>query len=341
MSLATEDRILVLLDALGRDAAELVLARLAPPRGDALRKRLAQRKSPPAAEDLDLVLDEFHRTLQFALSKTSPGKAAPSKNSTGLRLATETAEEDEELHEQLKPKARSQERGFQASDDPIADLNRLAAFQIGLALRDEPPRAIALVLGCLASDKAGATLAQLPPEVRNSVFLQLSTRPTTSPELLHGLVRATVAKGCLLDRRADKDAETDKDQKTADLLRAVDKAQQAEMLEALGRHDPDAAGRVRRLLLRFEDLARVTDRSLQSLLADVDTRTLATALKGANAAVSGKVMNNLSSRARASLKEEMDLMKSLSPAKQKEAREVIAETMGRMDQTGNLVMEES
>jgi flagellar motor switch protein FliG len=332
VSLQAEDRVLVVLDALGRETAELVLSRLAPARGDALRKRLAQFKSPAgAADEVDLVLGEFQRTLQFALSKA---ENSLDSDDGEPRAASPNAAASP------RPKAKPALSAFQPSDDPIDDLNRLEAFQIGRALRDESPRAIALVLGCLASDKAGATLEQLPSETRNAVFVQLSKRPTTSAELLHGLVRATVAKGSMLDRAAEQDEASDSDARTADLLRAMDKAHRTEMLEALNRSDPEAAARVRKLLFRFEDLGRVTNRSLQTLLGEIDTRTLAAALKGADAALASKVMDNLSSRARASLKEEIDLLSSLTSAKQREARNSVAEALGRMDLTGDLVMEE-
>lgn len=366
MSQQAENRVAVLLDALGRDTAELVLSRLAPARGDVIRKKLAQLKTaPPSAADVDLVLDEYHRTLQFALGKISaeipdadedsaterpvvvgaaversaaPRYGSPRGGSDKPDRAAQPASSAFASAAAVKPRVTLQV--FQPSDDPIDDLNRLEPFQLGRALRDEPPRAIALVLGCLASNKAGATLEQLPSETRNSVFLQISNRPSTSPELLHGLVRATVAKGCLLDRSVEANADSDSDRRTADLLRAMDKQNRTEMLEALSRQDAEAAARVRKLLFRFEDLQRVTNRSLQSLLGEVDTRTLAAALKGADASLCEKVMDNLSSRAKASLKEEIDLLTSLPAAKQKEARTAIAEALGRMDQAGDLVMEE-
>jgi flagellar motor switch protein FliG len=121
----------------------------------------------------------------------------------------------------------------------------------------------------------------------------------------------------------------------------MDKGRRMEMLEALARHDEEAAARVRKLLFLFEDLVRVSDRSLQSLLGEVDTRTLASALKGADETITGKVMNNLSTRAKASLKEEIGFLANVPPAKQKEARDAIAEVLGRMDAAGELVMEES
>jgi flagellar motor switch protein FliG len=58
----------------------------------------------------------------------------------------------------------------------------------------------------------------------------------------------------------------------------------------------------------FEDIVRLDDRGLQRLLRDVQTKELATALKGASEELKTRVFSCLSNRAADAVREEMDLL---------------------------------
>ena len=60
------------------------------------------------------------------------------------------------------------------------------------------------------------------------------------------------------------------------------------------------------------------DRSVQKVLAEVDSKALMMALKGAPEAVSEKVLNNLSKRARETLLEEMQFLGAVPGAQVRE-----------------------
>jgi flagellar motor switch protein FliG len=123
------------------------------------------------------------------------------------------------------------------------------------------------------------------------------------------------------------------------MLRAMTKSDRNDVLEYLGRHNPEMATRVRELLYVFEDLQSVSDRSLQKLLGEVDTTTLATSLTSAEESIVNKVLSNMSKRARESLSEEMELMVNVPEADREAARKTIVATIQRLDQDGELVME--
>ena len=65
----------------------------------------------------------------------------------------------------------------------------------------------------------------------------------------------------------------------AEMLRGLDRVEALDLLAALETRDPETAARVRADLYRFEDVARVADRSVQKILSGIDLRTLALRLR--------------------------------------------------------------
>ena len=80
----------------------------------------------------------------------------------------------------------------------------------------------------------------------------------------------------------------------ADMLREMERTLRKNMLDRLREADPQTAEEVSNKLYVFDDLLSVTDRSVQALLAEVNSGTLATALKDAPETISNKILSNMS-----------------------------------------------
>lgn len=63
----------------------------------------------------------------------------------------------------------------------------------------------------------------------------------------------------------------------------------------------------------FDDLARLSDTEIQSLLREVDQKDCVIGLKGASDAVNAKFLGNMSERVQKFVKEEMESLGSLTP----------------------------
>lgn len=328
-SLPQEERIAVLLGALGRDLSETVLADL--PHDARLRVRsLLDRFEEMPLDDAELeeVLQEFARFFRFAaqqlMSESSEGTG---QSADGTAAAA------------LEPVAAPVAQGsptFTPSDDPFADLERLQPFQIVGALKDESPRTIGLVLNCLSPGRAGKTLQELPESIRSQVFNVLRNSSQAPAGLRERIVRTTVEKGCQLAMEVVADPQQERDRKLAALLREMGQRERGQMLAMLEEQDEECVARIRVLLYSFHDLQRISGRSIQRILADVDSSTLAIALKDAEESVVQKVLDNLSRRARATLTEELEFLTRVKPEEQQRARQEICTMIARLDQSGDL-----
>ncbi len=346
---STDERVAILLRALGSDLSQQILAALPAARAARIRQAVNELSDADVdPEEIDDVLIEFDRFLRFAMeqlqtaavgapglrlvgadadSTPSPGIAA---SATGAAGAGAPTDEPAGLPDPTTAAAR-----FEPGDDAVADLNRLQPFQIARALESEQARAAAMVMNQLESNAAASVLALLPEEMRSDVFLQMNRIDSVPPVLVERIVRTTVLNALKVD--APDDDALDADGRAAALLRSLDKASRTQMLDALQAEDPEMADRVRGLLYEFEDLLRLESRSVQKLLGEFDIETLATALQKADPAIVEQVNSNLSRRARERLTEELELASADDDAIEA-ARKQIAEAMGRLDQAGELKM---
>lgn len=333
----SDERVAVLLRALGDDVAGPILDALPDERADGIRQTMGTLEEDPDPEYLEEVLVEFERFLRFAFRPES----AENRDSPELKLADTgedatgedgSAAEESAAQEEPPPVVR---KPFVPTGDPVKDLNQLRPYQVARALEQEHPRTAALVMNKLEADTAAAVLPMLPDETRADVFLQMNRSDSSPDVLVERIIRTTVVNALSFE---EPEGETlDADARAAALLRSLAKGARKEMLDALQQQDAEMAERVRSLLYEFNDILRIEPRSVQKLLGEFDIDTLCTALQGAGEELVEKVTSNLSKRARDRLMEEMELA-APDPEAIEAARKQVTEAMGRLDQTGELRM---
>jgi len=199
---------------------------------------------------------------------------------------------------------------------------------------------VSLVLNTLDTGQAGEVLKRLPPELRKLVSVQLGVNPSAGADLLPRIAAALLRKIEYLGTQKRESSEDAKFKRMADMLRLLEKPDRLELLAVLDQQDPRTAAGVKEYLYQFEDLLAIEDRSVQKILAEADSKTLATALKDAEKTIVDKVLSNLSKRARESIGEEMEFLGSVPGVQVQQARKVLVEIIQRLDQAGELVMKE-
>lgn len=316
----------LLLHSLPAEAVDKVLAALGPARGERLRselQKLRQQGSTPG--DVVEVVREFEELLRQA-------DAAPPPAPSPRQLSAYRPPSDSDISLPGDTNSSS------IPSDPVQALHDFPPDVLAAVLQGEQANTIALVLNDLPAERAGEVLRQLTPEMRRDVSVRLSRLSSSPPELLVRIARALVQRSQSLNvKRGDTKADA-KHEKMANMLRCLEKAERMEVLAALEEKEPETAARIKELLYTFEDLLRVHDRSLQKLLAEIDSKTLSVALKGASEAISEKLLANLSKRARETLKEEMEFVGMVPLPQVRQAQKTIVDVMQRLDQAGELMM---
>ena len=109
-----------------------------------------------------------------------------------------------------------------------------------------------------------------------------------------------------------------------------------EILKSILEEDPESGKTVRNLMVIWEDILRVSDRSMQEALLAMDARQIAQALSEASDEVTEKIKNNLSERASAMVDEEISIMPSISPEEIEDAREVCLGALRELNENNML-----
>ena len=91
----------------------------------------------------------------------------------------------------------------------------------------------------------------------------------------------------------------------------------------------------------FEDIVLLDDRAIQKVLREVDSQELAKALKAVDTEVQDKIFRNMSKRASALLKEDMEFMGPIRIRDVEEAQQKIVNIIRKLEDSGEIVVARS
>ena len=88
----------------------------------------------------------------------------------------------------------------------------------------------------------------------------------------------------------------------------------------------------------FEDIVLLDDRSIQQVLREVDGKELGVALKGTSDEVKDKIFRNMSERAAAIVREDLEFMGPVRVKQVEEAQQKIVAVIRRLEEAGQVVI---
>ena len=91
------------------------------------------------------------------------------------------------------------------------------------------------------------------------------------------------------------------------ILNALDSTKELEVMESIVNADADLGQRIQEQMFVFDDLLRIDDRGMQTLLRDVPGDRLVIALKGADPTIREKIFSNMSKRAADMMREDLEV----------------------------------
>lgn len=224
-----------------------------------------------------------------------------------------------------------------APNIPFQFLDSLEPTVIAENLDGEHPQTVALVLSHLTPEQSANIISHLPSEVVVDVGFRLGMMDRVTSDALEAVEDglkgrfSAVLENKFLDATGGIDS-------LVELLMLADKPVEEVILGGLAEVDADLAKEVRAKMFVFADLQLLDDRQMQTVLRSVDASRLPLALKGVADVVRDKVLNNLSSRARDNLIDEIELLGSVRFTDVEEAQNEILDTVRQLEETGELVI---
>ena len=224
--------------------------------------------------------------------------------------------------------------------DPFVDIRSAGTDELVVALEGQHPQTIGMVLSELETNKGQEVLSLLKEDVRLKAvgrMLNLGSLGGEVKRRMAGMVseRLKRLEGTeVVLERPEKQEETLR--KLAIVLGGLERELRDQLLNEIKEHDEEIASTVRKLMVTWEDIPRVADRSLQEALRAVDAAKLAVALYGADEEMVQKIRSNISERVQATLDEEASLMQEPLEKEVLEAREEVVVPLRSANEEGTL-----
>ena len=203
-------------------------------------------------------------------------------------------------------------------------------------VEDEHPQTIALILAHLGVKSSSSLLSLLPKEVQSKVVERLAEMRQFSSELAHKVSLVLYDKMSAIGKQSHRSYGGIK--VVADLLNSIDQTSGKSILETIEQNNPEMSVAIRNVMFTFEDLLNVDDHGIRELLAQMDKKTLAIALKGAQDELRAHIFHSMSSRAVQMLQEDMEI---LGPVRSREVMKAQQETVNlarKLEAQGKLVL---
>jgi flagellar motor switch protein FliG len=217
-------------------------------------------------------------------------------------------------------------RILQGSDTSgIESLKWMDSESVSELVRNEHPQIIASILVHLERDHAGEILSKLPPRIRSEVVLRIATLDSIQPNALREL--NDVLSHVLAGADKLKKAALGGSKVAAEILNGLGTKLEGEVLDALRDSDETLAQAIQDQMFTFEDVVKLEDRAVQTVLREVPADGLVIALKSAQAEIREKFLKNMSQRGAEALREDLEsrgpVRVSEVEAQQKEILKVI------------------
>ncbi|GAA5504782.1 flagellar motor switch protein FliG [Novipirellula caenicola] len=309
----------VLLSSMPTKTAARVLSQLPPRAIEAISIMIAQTDSF-GGDEQEVVIAEF------LTSKASSIYASPGGLERAKELIKEALGRDAgELLGNLQQTIESMPFGF---------IKKVDAQTLLQFIGDEHPQTIALLLSHVPSNYASEVMSGLDPEKQLEVIRRIATMGRTSPDAVAELEYGLEMR--LSSMVNQSHSNTGGVASVAEILNVAERSVERNIMESLGRDDPELSDEIRRLMFVFEDISKLGDRDIQALLKNVETSQWAMSLKGASQVLQNKVMKNMSTRAAENLREEMEYLGSVRISEVEAVQQKIVDIVRHLEDTGEI-----
>jgi flagellar motor switch protein FliG len=225
--------------------------------------------------------------------------------------------------------------------DPYVIIADAAPMHLASVLQNESPQAIAIVLSEIPPKLGTEVLSRLDEQKAQMTVWRMA-QPTTVSRQTVLRIGETIHKR-LTEMQSQQAGQTpEEDTSTANLrqialvLGGLNKEKRDALLETIEGKDDEAANRVRALMVTWEDIPKIEDKSLQEILRQIEASVLAKALQGSDAIIAEKINQNISERMKEMIEEEVSLMGTPKKKDILEAREEMVQPLRDANKSGEL-----
>ena len=257
-----------------------------------MRKLAGHARTLEPISPLDF--EQLVKQFEDSFAEGAPVSEAAQRFEGLLREALPQDEADAVFEERVQPQL--------VQESVWAGLARLPIEGLQAYLADQHPQIIAYIVSKLPSDLAARIFVGLPPQLRSAVVqrsLHIGNVAPAAADLLEDVLRRDLLG------RSDAGPVKAHHGQIANIFNQLDRQEMEELMASLKDLSQDDISRIKAKLFNFEDIERLSQRARLLLFDDVQTEQIATALRGADAALQETVLSSLSARGRRMVESEL------------------------------------
>jgi len=312
----------ILMLLLGEEEASEILKNLSPREVQQLGTAMYS-VADVNQDTVNMVLDEF---LAIIKAQTSIGLGAD----TYIRRVLTKALGEDKAGSVLTRITPSQ------TGKNIEILQWMDARSIAEMIAGEHPQIIGIIVAHLEYAVAADVLVLLPEDIQHEVIQRIATLDSVQPEAIAQLERVMQLQfKANTSLRASKIGGV---KAAAKIMNFTKTAMEQRIMGKLAKADKNVMTQILDNMFMFENLIAVDDKSMGTLLRSVEPNTLAIALKGADERLRDKIFGAMSSRAAASLKDEMDSKGPMRVSEVQEAQKQIIAVARQLSDAGTIML---
>jgi flagellar motor switch protein FliG len=181
-------------------------------------------------------------------------------------------------------------------------LNNVSEELLASFLKNEYPQTVAVVLTRIKSVNASRILTFLPESFAIEVVQRMLDMETVRKEIM-ATVEDTLRHEFM--NNLARGTKRDTHEMVAEIFNNFDRSNEARFLKSLEERNVDAAERVRALMFTFDDLAKLDNAGIQTLIRSIDRGKLILSLKGSSEHIKSLFLSNMSERASKLMEEDI------------------------------------
>ena len=319
--LPARQKIAILMISLGQDTTAEVMKYLTDMEVEMIAQSISEMEVVTTEQE-DEVLEEFEAMLLA-------GKYVSQGGMDFARGALEKALGPRKAQSLLDRVSSTTTSGFYMLRN--VDPNQIIPF-----ISKEHPQTISLIMSQLDSNQAAGVLNGLPEEMQADVAYRIAQMDNISPEVLRELEEALANE--LEAILSGQITEIGGPKTVAEILNSTGRSTEKAVLERLDAQDPELAEEVRNQMFVFDDIANLTDREIQLILREVDSKDLAVALKGGSEELQERIFGNVSDRVGTMIKEEMQFSGPVRMSDVEEVQLRVVQTVRQLEEAGQVTI---
>lgn len=321
-SMSGPQKTAILLLAMGEKFAAEVFKRMDRQEIVAISKAMVDMGAIPK-EVVESVLREYHHAMITGQQMIRGGQDAVRKILLS-NVDTDTAKYITDILE------------LDASSQPFRELGNVSPKLMAQILRNEHPQTLALVLGHLPAERAGELLTKLPTAVRTEVLMRLAKLESVPEDMIMAVDK--VMQSQLIAMGGKEGRKVGGIQAVAEILNAVDRATEEEVLAEVEEESMQMAEDIRALMFVFEDVKDLDDRAIREVLKEISNEDLSMALRGASEEMREVFFRNMSERASNMIKEDLEVMGPTRLSDVEAAQQSIIRAVRKLEGEGRIIV---